>query len=62
LAMLYPRGRFLFAAFAMSVGLQRILGSAHYPSDVLVGAAVGWFCAVAVTRFRQRQPGTASAP
>ena len=52
LAAFYPRGRFLFAAFAAAVGVQRVLGSAHYPSDVLAGAAIGWFCAVAVSRTR----------
>lgn len=54
LATFYPRGRLLFAVFAVAVGLQRVLGSAHYPSDVLAGAAVGWFCAVAVLRIAPR--------
>lgn len=56
LATFYPRGRLLFAAFAVAVGLQRVLGSAHYPSDVLAGAAVGWFCAVAVASVRPFTP------
>jgi membrane-associated phospholipid phosphatase len=48
LANYYPHGRWLFAVFAMAVALQRILGGAHYPSDVLAGAAMGWLCALAV--------------
>ncbi|MBN1394036.1 MAG: phosphatase PAP2 family protein [Pirellulales bacterium] len=41
LIWLYPQGRFLFALLAVMVGLQRIVSGVHYPSDVLVGAAVG---------------------
>ena len=48
LSALYPRGRWLFAVLAVSVGAQRILGSAHFLSDVMAGAAVGWFLAMAV--------------
>lgn len=42
LAWLFPRGRWLFAAMAVLVGCQRIQGGAHYPSDVLCGAALGY--------------------
>jgi len=41
LAWRYPRGRWLFIAFAVSAALQRIVTSAHYPSDVCFGAALG---------------------
>ena len=41
LIWLYPQGRFLFTLSAVLVGCQRIVSGAHYPSDVLVGAAVG---------------------
>ncbi|MCA9248355.1 MAG: phosphatase PAP2 family protein, partial [Planctomycetales bacterium] len=37
----YPQGRWLFLAFAILAGCQRIAASAHYPSDVLAGAALG---------------------
>lgn len=40
LALLYPRGRWLFVTFAVLAGLQRIESCAHYPSDTLAGAAV----------------------
>ncbi|MEN6458644.1 MAG: phosphatase PAP2 family protein [Thermoguttaceae bacterium] len=41
LVWLYPRGRIVFPLLAVLVGFQRIAAGAHYPSDVLVGAAVG---------------------
>lgn len=41
LSALYPRGRWYFAVLAALVGIQRIVTLAHYPSDVLGGAAVG---------------------
>lgn len=56
---LYPRGRWLFAAGAVAVAAQRVLGSAHFPSDVLAGAAVGWCCAFGVLRIGPR--GTRNA-
>ena len=48
LAILYPRGRYLFAALAVCVAMQRMAVGAHFPSDVLVGGALGagwaYFC------------------
>lgn len=41
LVWLYPNGRFLFPALAALVGCQRVVSCAHYPSDVLAGAAAG---------------------
>jgi len=51
LALLYPRGRWLFAAFAVLAGLQRIEAQAHFASDVLAGAAIGCLVAAACQRF-----------
>jgi membrane-associated phospholipid phosphatase len=45
LIWLYPQGRFLFTLLAVLVGCQRIASGAHFPSDVLMGAAAG--CLVA---------------
>ena len=45
LMWLYPQGRLLFTLLAVLVGCQRIVCGAHYPSDVLIGAAAG--CLVA---------------
>lgn len=43
MAWLYPRGRWLFAAFALLVACNRLEEKAHFASDVLVGAAIGSF-------------------
>lgn len=45
LALAYPRGRSLFALFAVLACLQRLHCQAHFPSDVLAGAAIGFTCA-----------------
>ena len=41
LSYLYPRGRWLFCSIALLASLQRVVTSAHYLSDVLIGAGVG---------------------
>lgn len=41
LAWKYPRGRWLFATLAALGVMQRVATLAHYPSDVLLGAALG---------------------
>jgi membrane-associated phospholipid phosphatase len=38
---LYPRGRWLFLAFAGLASFQRVAAGAHFLSDVLAGAALG---------------------
>ena len=45
LAALYPRGRILFGVLAAVVACQRIQCGAHFISDTLCGAAVGWLVA-----------------
>ena len=45
LIWLYPQGRWLFTALAVLVGCQRIVSGAHFPSDVLIGAAAGCLAA-----------------
>ena len=47
LALRYPRGTLLFAALAAATAVQRVVSSAHYPSDVCFGAAIGVLAAVA---------------
>jgi PAP2 superfamily len=42
LAVLYPRGRVLFGMLALLAAAQRVYAGAHFPSDVLFGAALGW--------------------
>lgn len=41
LAWRYPRGRWFFTAFAAMAMAQRVVSSAHFPSDVCFGAAIG---------------------
>ena len=47
LAAMYPQGRWFFVLLTALVGLQRIQCSAHFPSDVCGGAALGWLVAQA---------------
>lgn len=54
LSSFYPQGSRLFFVFAGAVAVQRVLGSAHYPSDVLGGAAVGWLCAAAAFQLAEK--------
>jgi membrane-associated phospholipid phosphatase len=42
LSWAYPTGRPAFFVIAAVTGLQRISVGAHFPSDVCVGAALGW--------------------
>jgi membrane-associated phospholipid phosphatase len=46
LAWSYPRSKCLFPLMALLVGCQRIESRAHFPSDVLWGAALGSFIAL----------------
>lgn len=66
LSAIYPRGRWWFFALATLVGLHRIQSTAHYPSDVLAGAAVGWVMGhlcVLITREMLSNPhGTTQQP
>jgi membrane-associated phospholipid phosphatase len=58
LAAVYPRGRWLFVAFACLAGVQRLEAAAHYCSDVLAGAAIGCLVGAivaAIVRGRQRR-------
>lgn len=55
LMWLYPRGRWLFAFFALLASSQRVVFGAHFPSDVLAAGALA--CIVAATCFSSRRPG-----
>lgn len=47
LSILYPRGRWLFAFFAVLAALQRVESCAHYLSDTVAGAAIAClFCGI----------------
>jgi membrane-associated phospholipid phosphatase len=58
LAALYPRGRWLFFLFAVLACFQRLAAQAHWPSDVLAGAAMG--CLIAGWVVQRSARGTAS--
>jgi len=51
LSIVYPRGKYFFATFALMACLQRIVSQAHYPSDVLAGAAIATLCCWICMRF-----------
>lgn len=53
LAWKYPRGRIYFAVFAVMAASQRIVSSAHFPSDACFGAALGL---VGASLFLRRHP------
>lgn len=55
LAWLYPRGRWLFAFFAVLAAAQRVGASAHFVSDTLASAAIA--CVVARLCLSQRGLG-----
>ncbi len=40
----FPRGKYLFICLATLASIQRVVDYAHWPSDVLAGAAVGILC------------------
>ena len=47
LGWMYPHGRIAFAVLAAASAAQRVVASAHYPSDVCFGAAIGLAAAAA---------------
>jgi undecaprenyl-diphosphatase len=56
LMVFFPRARYLLLIFAVTVGLSRVMVNAHYLSDVLFGAVIGWYVAQA-TRLWFEQKG-----
>ena len=53
--MMYPRLRWMMAALAALVALGRLMTNAHWPTDVLVGAALGLAIGGAAMRGRWGQ-------
>ena len=41
LSWVFPRGKWLFFSMAILASIQRVTSFAHWPSDVLMGAAIG---------------------
>ncbi|MBD3676349.1 MAG: phosphatase PAP2 family protein [Planctomycetaceae bacterium] len=53
LSIVYPKGRKLFLFFAVLSGMQRLTDHAHFLTDVIVGAGIG-FC---VSKLLTRESG-----
>jgi len=62
LAWKYPRARIAFAIFAAMAASQRIVSSAHFPSDTCFGAALGLLGASLFLRREPWRPPTPAAP
>ncbi len=54
ISILFPSLRIPAFAFAVAVGMSRILITAHYLSDVLAGAGIGILCTLVVKYFFDR--------
>ena len=54
LASLYPRARWFFLVLTILVMCHRLHSGAHYPSDILTGAALGWCVALICLRTAVR--------
>lgn len=52
ITMLYSKLRWLCVILVILVCIARVVLGAHYPSDVLVGAGLGWWIASAAMRSR----------
>ena len=62
LATLYPRLRPMVVCLAVIVGLARVLFGAHYPSDVVIGAALAYAISERVIAARLWSRRTAPTP
>jgi membrane-associated phospholipid phosphatase len=51
LGCVFPRARLLLWIYAVTIAMSRVIIAAHYPSDVIAGAAVGAFGAVLVREW-----------
>ncbi len=60
LAWKYPHGLGVFVVLAACAGMQRVVSSAHYPSDVAFGAAVG--VALAAACLGGSRPAVTASP
>jgi membrane-associated phospholipid phosphatase len=58
----YPRGAVFFAVVAVLAAIQRVASSAHYPSDVACGAALGLLGAAVFLGDRKSVPSTMESP
>ncbi len=59
LCRFYPRGRVLFIGMAVMCGMQRVQTCAHFLSDALIGAAIGWLVSHLILQSRWCPAGPA---
>ena len=60
---LWPRQRPVMWTYAVLIGMSRVVITAHYPSDVLLGALIGGLTAILVRNwFAARRLGFMAAP
>jgi membrane-associated phospholipid phosphatase len=52
LARIFPRARFIWWGLAWGCGLTRVAAGAHFLSDVVVAAVIGWLVGALVWRLR----------
>lgn len=65
LARMFPRARWVWWALAWGCGLSRVAAGAHFLSDVVVAAVVGWLVGVLLWRWLPAgagRPAAAAAP
>lgn len=65
LARLFPRAAPVFYLLAAGCGLSRVAAGAHFLSDIVVAAVLGWLVAAGVWRWnfgRGEDPGLATPP
>lgn len=55
LTLMYPRYNLLYALVAVLVGSSRALTTIHYPSDVIMGAYVGFAVTMGLRRLFERK-------
>lgn len=65
LARLFPRARVVWWGLAWGCGLSRVAAGAHFLSDVVAAAIIGWLVGALVWRWRapdSQAPATAGSP
>lgn len=57
----FPKLKFFWIAFAVLIGLSRVVLNLHYVSDVIAGAIIGYLCGYTVLRLEEKGAARASA-
>ncbi len=62
LARCFPATRWVWYSLAVGCALTRILAGAHFLSDTVAGAAIGWLCAEFVWRWAAGRARAVASP